>query len=374
MNAELKKKHLKRDNLLILHLTDWCNNRCGFCMIDEVHGPFSFPYDEAVSLVDELPAGSKVDLFGGEPTMHPRFLDLLAHIYSRGLECSVATNGRMFSKKEFFNRVREITGPSVYVRTSLYGLTAAAHDSATGVTGSYDELMRGMDNVVAAGMACQVNIVLTRRNLAELEAITRLVIAGGAGRIKFGLLMGSSASTDIIPTISEVRAGLVKPLGIAREAGLKVTVEKAPLCVAPEYMSEFSSERDLGGWPRYFDDSGECGLCVMRKWCDGLDPEYAAAFGTEGILRIERVSREVLSPFPDAPGPGQVRFLKFNLFALPAQSGAGNGCEEMIKAVIEEAGRKHARVAFVPASLVGGAKNMGPTADDHIKKRRSICR
>jgi organic radical activating enzyme len=351
MNIDLEQKYLKRENLLILHLTDWCNNRCSFCMVKKIHGSFSFPYEEALSLMETLPIGSKVDLFGGEPTMHPDFFDILEYIYSKGLDCSVATNGRAFANLSFTQRAANITKGSLYVRTSLYGLTAIDHDRSTGVTGSYDELMSGIDHISAAKMTCQVNIVLTRKNIHNLEEITRLVASKKVEKIKFGLLIDCSSCIEIIPSLTDIRPRLVSAVNLSKDLGLKVTIEKAPLCLVPEYMNEFSSERELGQWSRFFDDNGECGGCMMRKWCDGLDPDYVNVFGTEGLGRIVKVPSTVLSPFPEQAENTNVRFLKLNLFRLPDGDFPEDRCEEIISAVIEEGRKKLARVAFVPDTL-----------------------
>ena len=300
-----------------------------------------------------LPAGSKVDLFGGEPTLHPNFFDILDYLYAKGMDFSVATNGRAFAKQQFTRKVADITKGGLYVRTSLYGLDAGDHDQATGVSGSYDELMSGLDNIAAAKLSCQVNIVLTQKNISKLEEITRLVASKKAERIKFGLLVDSSSCIDIVPSISEIRPELTRAVRLAKELGLMVTIEKAPLCLAPEYMNEFSSERELGQWSRFFDDNGDCGGCLMRKWCDGLDPDYVDVFGTEGISKIARVPSAVLSPFPEDLKSANVRFLKLNLFRLPDGAFPEDRCEEIISGVLEEGRKKLARVAFVPEALTG---------------------
>lgn len=318
-----------------------------------------FPYDAAISLVDTLPIGSKVDLFGGEPTMHPNFFDILNNIYTKGMECSVATNGRYFSKRKFFKRVADITKESLYVRTSLYGLSATEHDLATGVKGSYDELMAGLNNIVATDMVCQVNIVITKKNISSLEEMTRLIVNKKVGRIKFGLLINCSSCPTIVPSLSEIRNNLIRSVKIAKLHGLKVTIEKAPLCIAPEYMNNFSGERDLGQWSRVFDDDGNCGDCLMRRWCDGLDPDYVNLFGTKGISKILKIHPTVVSPFPLNVQSANVKFLKLNLFCLPDGKTSLGMCEKIVSGVLEEGRKKLARIAFVPDSQIR-SERIGP--------------
>lgn len=350
--TDLQNKYLKKDNLLILHLTDRCNNRCRFCMVDGIHGQFSFPYEATLELIDQLPARSKVDLFGGEPTLYPRFFELLQYIRSKSLKCSIATNGRLFSNKEFTGKVVAITGGALYVRTSLYGLTAEVHDSLTGVNRSYAELMLGLDNIVAARIPCQVNIVITLMNLPDLPEIVRLVIDKGVRRIKFGLIVDARSCLQLVPPLAQIRPQLAEAVQLAERNGLIVTVEKAPLCLLPEYMNEFSSERVLGQWPRFYDDTGECGCCVVRKWCDGLDPQYAGEFGPEGLRRVEKIPRALLAPFPQDAGDGHIRFLKLNLFAMPQDSIEHKHCKMIMLKLIDQANKKHARIAFVDYKIV----------------------
>jgi pyruvate-formate lyase-activating enzyme len=350
--ATLSRKYLKADNLLILHLTDRCNNRCGFCMVDGIHGRFSFPYDAALTLMDTLPPGSKVDLFGGEPTMHPRFLDLLQEIRDRDLKCSVATNARLFAREDFCQAVVERTGRELYVRTSLHGLSAESHDAVTRSKGSFAQTMQGVAHILARGLVCQINIVVTKQTLPDLVAITRFVADNGVPMIKFGLIVDAGSCADMVPTLEETGHVLREAMDLAMEKGLIVTVEKAPLCLVPSHLQHFSTERLLGKWPRVFDDAGACGSCVVRKWCDGLDPEYAAIFGTAGIHRIDKLPRNLLRPFPEAYTPDSLRFLKLNLFAMPPDTMDRQTCETIMVAMLAEAKHKHARIAFVDNHIV----------------------
>lgn len=352
METDLSNRYLLRDNLLILHLTDWCNNRCRFCMVDKIHSSFSFPYDEIIALVDQLPVGAKVDLFGGEPTLHPNYFDILSHLQNSEKKCSVATNGRAFANPSFTRKTATVTGGELYVRTSLYGLTAKEHDLSTGVKGSFNELMAGIDNIVAAKMTCQVNIVLTRQNISKLDMITRLVASKKVDRIKFGLLVNASSCAEILPRLTEIRPKLIESIHIAKDEGLGVTIEKAPFCLVPEYMNEFSTERSIGKWPRVFDDHGECAGCLMREWCDGLDPDYAENAGIGELTRITQVPMDVTSDFPEKSKDTGVRFLKFNIFRLPYDSFPEDRCREIISGVLEDGKKKFARVAFVPDALI----------------------
>lgn len=349
---DLTQKYLKQDNLLILHLTDKCNNRCGFCMVNGIHGAFVFPYEEAVALIHDMPAGAKVDLFGGEPTLHPRFLDLLRQISDRRLICSVATNGRRFANGAFSRNVLDITGKGLYVRTSLHGRTADVHDRVTGVDGSFEETLSGIRQVIALGMTCQVNIVVTWQTLPVLEDMVRFIAKNGVPMVKFGLIVDVRSCPHRVPPLATVRPELESAVEAALELGLRVTVEKAPLCLLPGRISHFSSEWLLGKWPRAYDDTGACAACVVRNWCDGLDPGYAEIFGTDGLQPMTRIDRQELLPFPETYSGDHLQFLKLNVVAMPPPTMDQEAYEPILLHLMEEAETKHARIAFVDNHIV----------------------
>src|SRR6188768_3569237 len=85
-------------NLLIVRLMSRCNNRCIFCMVDEeIHTSSDLPFEHAISAIEAQPITTKIEFFGGEPTIYPNFLKLLAFARHRGHECSLATHGRTFA-------------------------------------------------------------------------------------------------------------------------------------------------------------------------------------------------------------------------------------------------------------------------------------
>ena len=65
---------------LSLHITDLCNEKCGFCVVGSpLAKSDSVVYADLVRfLVDNADEGfESVNLHGGEPTIHPRLFELL---------------------------------------------------------------------------------------------------------------------------------------------------------------------------------------------------------------------------------------------------------------------------------------------------------
>ena len=281
--------------LLMLRLMSRCNEKCLFCMVEEeIQKSDDVDYQEAVHRIMAQPEGTRIEFFGGEPTIYPRFLDLIRLARERGHSCSIASNCRAFHSEKFTRAVAALDASQIYIRTSFYGDTPELHDYYTAIPGSFVQTVKGVKNIVAAGFRCQVNIVILKENVERLLQMTELIHSLQVPRIKFGNLIEVNSCRQHAVRLSEVSPHLKKALKRAEELGLTVTVEKTPICAASGRIDLMSTERDLGQWSRAFDDDGECGRCLVRRWCEGLDPDYVELFGYDGIARMNSVPRVVL--------------------------------------------------------------------------------
>ena len=308
--------------LLIVRLMSRCNQRCLFCMVDdEVAAADEVPFAEVIARIDAQVAPARIDFFGGEPTLHPDFLRLLRYAAERGHRCSLASNGRIFASQAFTAQVAACGADDLYVRTSLYGDTPQLHDYYAASLGSHAQTLAGIRNMVAAGFRVQVNIVLLRENISRLREMTALVHRLGAPAIKYGGLVDVATCAEHTASLQALKPRLLDAIAFAEALGLGVTVEKTPVCAVGGRLDLLSTERLLGDWPRAFDDEGACSGCLLRRWCEGLDPEYAALFGMGGLERITAVSPRVLRPLSGDPEP---ETLKFACVVIPDEAISGD--------------------------------------------------
>lgn len=106
--ATLKRLFDDRALYCQLIVTRRCNLACAYCNeFDKVSQPV--PYEELVRrmdhLVDELGV-TIMDFLGGEPLLHPRIADLVAHAKEKGCWTNIITNGMLLSREliEALNR------------------------------------------------------------------------------------------------------------------------------------------------------------------------------------------------------------------------------------------------------------------------------
>ncbi len=79
-------------------LTEICNRRCPYCFAQHAMArgdARTMSLAEVVRVADLLVASraARVGILGGEPTLHPDFVDILPYLLSRGLRATVFTNG-----------------------------------------------------------------------------------------------------------------------------------------------------------------------------------------------------------------------------------------------------------------------------------------
>ena len=336
--------------LLLIRLMSRCNEKCRFCMVaDEIEQSDDVDFQEAESRILAQPEGTHIEFFGGEPTIYPRFLELLRLARRRGHPCSIASNCRAFHSDKFTAAVAELDPSQIYIRTTLLGDTADLHDFNTATPGSYRQTVKGIENIVRAGFTCQVNIVILAGNYTQLPAMVDLVADWGVPRIKFGNLMGVRFCEPLAVSLATVRPYLREAIAVAERRDLKVTVEKTPICVAAGRIDLMSTERELGQWPRAYDDMGECGACLVRPWCDGLDPDYVAIFGYDGIERVASVSATVLrGTSRDSGEPELLRTHCVEIADGPIDGDTTTGLVTLLHRV--EA--KHGRLAVFPSRYI----------------------
>ena len=183
MSAELSgllKRGLDAPICLTWELTYACNLACIHCLSSSGRrDPRELTTAEAMAVVDELRAMQVfyVNIGGGEPTLRPDFFDLVDHCVSHGVGVKFSTNGSTMTSE----RARRLAATEYLdVQVSVDGATAATNDAVRG-QGSFATAVRAMDTLAEAGFgAFKISVVVTRQNIAELDALESMARRYGA--------------------------------------------------------------------------------------------------------------------------------------------------------------------------------------------------
>lgn len=152
-------------------ITYGCNNRCRFCY---AYSPYriagEMTTDQVKRLMDIVVDDAHVpslSFTGGEPTLRDDLFDLISYGRSKGLRMNLITNGRKCADKDYVNRLEQAGLNSAQV--SIEGPDAATHDYIVGVTGAFEETVKGIKNLRTTSIYTHCNTTICRPNVAKLE-------------------------------------------------------------------------------------------------------------------------------------------------------------------------------------------------------------
>lgn len=287
---------------LSIHLTDLCNSECVFCVVGApLHTTDTVRYQEIIAFLEanQGQGFDVVNLHGGEPTIHPRFLDTLDRIRQLGYrQVHVQTNGIRLADSEFMRQVSEKQVTKIIL--SLHGDTAELHEAHTYTPGGFEKVLQSIRNAKTCDIHVRTNTVITRLNVSRLAAITRLAHQVGVDHLNLSAMhpVGSArySAGRLLPRLGDVRPFLENAADLAQDGGLRMTLEGFPYCSLDGGLerlhlgNEHRAIRLLIG-EHVMDDydtfmrqrmriRGEpCQECPAAEVCGGVYPEYVAYYG-----------------------------------------------------------------------------------------------
>jgi len=162
---------------------DKCNNRCWMCTnpdlpwktedgkIGEGYG-YNLLIERINRLKGKIQPNEPIILTGGEPTLHPRFLDIFWFIRKDfpNHELRLLTNGRRFYYRDFASEV--MSADNLNLAISLCGPNEKIHDNITGVKGSFNQAVKGIENILRfkrEGQAVEIRTVLSKLSYKYID-------------------------------------------------------------------------------------------------------------------------------------------------------------------------------------------------------------
>lgn len=305
----------ERMRRLELHLTYTCPERCSFCS-EEHRMQWFREYDVtwgrvARTLRDHAGRGVRnLHITGGEPTIHPRFIDVLVLAKKLGMRTSVGTIGTMLSREEFAQRALPHLDEALF---SLHGPNAEVHDGLTRSAGSFDRVCRALRLAFELKPAFRgyVNTVVTAQNIDVLPDTVALAAELGAQLIVVSNMtpegLGAENYEQLVVPLAKLAE--VLPRVPAHAGDAIVRFFGTPMCVLGEHHM---LSNDLHWDPRVtvewqaapgkvmFDGVYSwapdrrrvhvqaCDGCSMREVCMGVFDKYAERYPTDELRPFAR--------------------------------------------------------------------------------------
>lgn len=278
-----------------------CNNRCKFCVQGNKRNYLVAKHKKEIrnSLKQSFAKGKKEVVFtGGEPTLHPDFLEIVGMAKDMGFEeIQIQTNGRMFSYDDFC--IKTIKAGATQFALALHGHNAKIHDFLTSANGSFEQTVKGIKNLKRLNQYVLTNTVITSTNARYLPQLAQLLVDLGVSQYQFAFVHISGRAAEnkdwIVPQKSKIIKYIKKGLDVGIETNKKVTTEAIPYCLMrgyEEYIAEkiippsmvYDADFVVEDYAQYRKAVGKakgpnCPKCKYYKICEGPWKEYPDIFG-----------------------------------------------------------------------------------------------
>lgn len=288
----------------------YCNNHCAFCVQGRKREflPAKKKKEVEDSLREAYKKGKREVVFtGGEPTLHPNFLELVTFAKKTGFqEIQIQTNGRMFAYLDFCKKT--IQAGATLFSPALHGADAKTHDFLTEIPGSFEQTTEGIRNLKKSGQYVMTNSVITKKNYKQIPELAKLLVNLGVDQFQFAFvhILGSAAENKdwLVPKKKEIISYIKKGLDIGIKAGKKVTTEAIPYCLMDryeEYIAEkiipktriYDANFVVEEYGDYRRDCGKvrrdkCRSCRYDGICEGPWKEYVEIFGWEEFKPVKK--------------------------------------------------------------------------------------
>jgi MoaA/NifB/PqqE/SkfB family radical SAM enzyme len=303
-------QHMER---LELHLTYTCPERCTFCSEEhrmQTYRRYPVTWGRVATILrTHASRGVKnVHLTGGEPTIHPDFIDTLVLAKKLGMRTSVGTIGTKLVDEDYASRALPYLDEALF---SLHGPNAQVHDSLAGREGSFEQVTTAIQTAlrIKPEFGAYVNTVVTNHNVRALPDTVELADRLGA---KLIVISNTTPEGNGYDRYQELAVPLevlreVLPTVPARAKNAIIRFFGTPMCVLgshdmlsndlhwdPRVTVEWQSAPGkvmfdgIYSWApdRKRVHTKECETCERSKVCMGVFDRYAELYPTDALRPI----------------------------------------------------------------------------------------
>ncbi len=285
-----------------------CNVRCSFCYYRyEKRGPFIAFQTLKDEIIEAKSRGNDtIDFTGGEPTMHPKIVELVKVSSDNGMKTCIITNAVLLFKDNLLDRLLGEGLSDLLI--SIQGL-GEVHNKSVGARTS-QEVIRAIDFMHHNGLFYRTNTTLTMDNYDNLPDLASLLVEKQPRIVNFINFNARGAWKEtergtVQARCSDMAPYLKEAISILEAADIGVNVRYFPMCLLKGFEKNVCNgslvvfdpyEWDYGFMPKTFEtyrEAGknicqainsnglcpECMSCGIKAICGTLDGPYFERFG-----------------------------------------------------------------------------------------------
>jgi len=194
----------QRPMLVFWEVTRACQLACSHCRASATEGalPGELTTTEGLDLIDQVAAFGRpypiLVLTGGDCLLRPDLFDMVARAKELGVPVALSPS---VTPQLTPAKIDQMVSSGINaVSISLDGAIPATHDGVRGIPGHFEDTIRAITALSAAGLTVQVNTTVMRANLDELADVADLIASAGAHiwEVFFLVQVGRGVAADAI--------------------------------------------------------------------------------------------------------------------------------------------------------------------------------
>lgn len=169
---------INKPTVVQIEITNKCNLKCIHCYASSGNKKsYELTTNEIKKLISELydSGTTMVLLTGGEPLLHPDFLELCKTVRSYGLELGINSNGILLTNE----MARELKCLDLKLFSiSLHGIKKDTHDAICGKD-SYDNVIKSINIAMRQNLPLRFSSMISKINYKEIPQILEYALLLG---------------------------------------------------------------------------------------------------------------------------------------------------------------------------------------------------
>jgi MoaA/NifB/PqqE/SkfB family radical SAM enzyme len=388
-----------------------CNEDCLFCAKGKVpkgvKPRFTLLECRAILKKKRLEGFDAVSLDGGEPTLLNYLPDVIRAAADLGYnQVHLLTNAVALADPAKVSALKRAFGPSgggpeFGVCVSLHSHERAVSEALTRSRGTFGRTVKGIKNLISAGIRTNVYHLITELNYRRLPAFADFVSGElpEIGGVTFSYVYPVSHNMDkmsIYPMLSKVAPYLKRSVKKLRVKGLDVGLSACgivPVClmggcetlftntvIKNDVASETRDTAKAGAFPFFMEifnaqnktKPASCSACALNPVCGGIWKFYAELYGTrelvpcskKGLLKLPSSGETAALSFETAAGREDpvpalmvrlldLRYRGFNRVAITGLKNAGAAETGPLRKFAEDIGFVGIAFKNMPAGKAG---------------------
>jgi MoaA/NifB/PqqE/SkfB family radical SAM enzyme len=289
-----RKRRFAAEDYVELTMHFKCNLKCEHCMIE---GTMDWLKPESMEQFESILAQNAQQgrwkglvMTGSEVTLRRDLPELARAARASGFEhVRIQTHGMRLADQAYCRELVEAGIDEYFI--SVTAADGASHDAITGVPGSFERTLHGLENLESfPGVVSLTNTVVTERSYRQLpDVVERLRHLRRLEQMDFWNYwpMRETDDKELAASHLEVLPYLREAIRRARAYGRSVEVKNFPECLLGDDAEALNNDQpklmiDPAFWPEFMRNGFH--QCVHRSYCGarrclGLNTAYIRKYG-----------------------------------------------------------------------------------------------